>query len=163
VNLVGIVGKKRSGKDTFASVLIADGWKRAAFADPLKVEAADWLGISLVDMEERKDAFRAALQERGAKMRRGDPGYWIKRLVVSIAAAYNHGERIVVTDVRYQNEASWICANGGVLVRLVRAGAPDDDDHASERELDGIEAHRTYTCSSPEEVKRRAMEFIKDA
>jgi hypothetical protein len=163
MNLIGIVGKKRSGKDTFASVLTGRGWKRAAFADVLKAEVADWLGISVEDLEDRKEAFRAALQERGAKMRGGDQGYWIKRLVISIAAAFNHGERIVVTDVRYQNEAAWICANGGVLVRLVRSGAADDDDHASERELDGIETHRTYTCSSPEEVKQRAREFIEDA
>lgn len=35
-SLVGFVGLKRSGKDTAAQGLIARGWKRMAFADPLK-------------------------------------------------------------------------------------------------------------------------------
>lgn len=35
-SLVGFVGLKRSGKDTAAQGLITRGWKRMAFADPLK-------------------------------------------------------------------------------------------------------------------------------
>lgn len=163
MNLIGIVGKKRSGKDTFASVLVEHGWKRAAFADALKEELAEWLGVSVEDIELRKEAFRAALQERGARMRRDDPEYWIKKLVATIAEDFAAGGKVVITDIRYENEAAWIGANGGVLVKMVRAGAPDDDEHPSEREQDRIDVHRTHTCSSPEEVKTRAREFIKDA
>jgi len=163
MNLIGIVGKKRSGKDTFASVLIKSGWRRAAFADALKEEVADWLGVPVEDLELRKEAFRETLQERGSKMRREYPDYWIKKLVAVVADDFRRGNRIVVTDVRYKNEAAWICANGGTVVRMIRAGSTDDDNHASEREQDGIEVHKTYTCFSPEQVKERAREFLKDA
>lgn len=44
-SLVGFVGLKRSGKDTAAQGLIARGWKRMAFADPLKEMSLKLRGV----------------------------------------------------------------------------------------------------------------------
>ena len=44
-SLVGFVGLKRSGKDTAASALIDRGWKRMAFADPLKEMSMNLRGV----------------------------------------------------------------------------------------------------------------------
>ena len=44
-SLVGFVGLKRSGKDTAASALIDRGWKRMAFADPLKEMSMQLRGV----------------------------------------------------------------------------------------------------------------------
>ena len=45
VPLVGIVGLKRSGKDTAAQALVDQGWTRMAFADPLKEMAMKLRGV----------------------------------------------------------------------------------------------------------------------
>lgn len=44
-SLVGFVGLKRSGKDTAAQGLITRGWKRMAFADPLKEMSMNLRGV----------------------------------------------------------------------------------------------------------------------
>nr|DAV25927.1 MAG TPA: deoxynucleoside monophosphate kinase [Caudoviricetes sp.] len=44
-SLVGFVGLKRSGKDTAAQGLITRGWKRMAFADPLKEMSMKLRGV----------------------------------------------------------------------------------------------------------------------
>lgn len=44
-SLVGFVGLKRSGKDTAASALMRRGWKRMAFADPLKEMSMNLRGV----------------------------------------------------------------------------------------------------------------------
>lgn len=49
--VLGISGWKKSGKDTAAEFLISDcGYKRIAFADPLKTQSAVTYGINLGDM-----------------------------------------------------------------------------------------------------------------
>jgi hypothetical protein len=49
--------------------------------------------------------------------------------------------------VRFQNEADWILAAGGILVRVVR---PNHDggagNHVSETQLDGLQCHHTLVA-----------------
>lgn len=45
VPLIGLIGLKRSGKDTAAQGLIQDGWTRMAFADPLKEMSQKLRGV----------------------------------------------------------------------------------------------------------------------
>ena len=45
VPVLGIVGLKRSGKDTAAQALVDQGWTRMAFADPLKEMAMKLRGV----------------------------------------------------------------------------------------------------------------------
>jgi hypothetical protein len=57
--LIGIAGKKRSGKDTAARALVAQlGFRQIAFADPLKALAASFLGWPVEAV--RDDAFKEA-------------------------------------------------------------------------------------------------------
>lgn len=137
--LIGLCGYARSGKDTAAEVLIKAGFTRVAFADALKLDVLTALqrsaeivnrantgqstgGIQvttgLFRSPTTKERFRPLLVEYGRAMRALSPGYWIDRLEADV-----HGvDRVVVTDVRYQNEVSWVQENGGVVIYLDRPG-----------------------------------------
>lgn len=102
--LVGLVGKKRSGKDTFANVLVEEfGFRRIAFADPLKdvaLELDPLVGpasimaldtgtpkmhrlsdvVRVLGWEAAKDnvpEVRRTLQNLGQAVRKYDPDFWL--------------------------------------------------------------------------------------
>lgn len=176
--LVGLIGKKRVGKDTFAAVLVEEfGFTRVAFADPLKEMAltidpiidvgAGWDDeghlYSLNDLvkahswEYVKDTYpeaRRVLQHLGDGVRQFDPEFWV-RAGMAHADGLRRDRRdegkwdasqwpVVITDVRYPNEADAIREAGGILVRIVRPGVDDGDTHASETALDGYETAHTF-------------------
>lgn len=151
--LVGLVGVKRSGKDTFARGLAARGYTRVAFADPLRemVEGIDpFLGGHLrlsyilenyggwegVKDTHYADEARRLLQNAGQAVRRYEPDFWLRvGMAKAHEAAYHGSGGAVITDVRYRNEAEAISKAGGILVRVVRPGLVSTDTHASETEL----------------------------
>ena len=53
MRIVGMIGPKGHGKDTAAEALIAKGWLRASFADPLYNEVAQAFGVSRTLLEYR--------------------------------------------------------------------------------------------------------------
>ena len=124
--IVGMIGYARSGKDTAAEALIERGFERRAFADILKAVARDigWDGV-------KDDYGRRLLQNLGASCRHhlGD------RVWIDATLRDAEGRDIVITDVRYRNEAELIAAAGGILVRVTRPGVGPANDHISELEL----------------------------
>jgi hypothetical protein len=154
-HLIGIMGKAGSGKDSFAARLVSHhGYRRLAFADPLKELAvsldpilqldASWGGhhirlteilSSMAGWHQAKQlpAVRQYLQNLGVSVRDyvGEDS-WIR--AVANRAAFVPGP-VVVTDVRFHNEADWIQRAHGALVRIVRPGLDDRDGHVSENEL----------------------------
>ena len=75
--IIGISGKKRSGKDTVYQLIRKDiAYRgnvfiaRAAFGDDIKEEVAKATGKSLAHIEENKERFRPILQWWGADFRR---------------------------------------------------------------------------------------------
>jgi hypothetical protein len=156
--LIGLVGKARSGKDTFARGLVERGYTRVAFADPLRevlegtdplLHAGPWRPARLSVALERQGSFEEAksssygpdirrlLQNLGQAVRRLDEDFWLRAGMESAHKAIYHGSgAAVITDVRYTNEADAIQKAGGVLVRIVRPGLESTDTHASETELD---------------------------
>lgn len=131
--LIGITGLARSGKDTFASLLVRQGYKRIAFADPLKEAVATIAGepAYLYHDDFTKEEFsevlgttrRAAMQALGTDYVRNHlhPDVWIRR-----AVAHWRGSGCVptvISDVRFDNEAQAIKDLGGIVVRMVRAGS----------------------------------------
>lgn len=165
--LIGLVGRKRSGKDTFAAGLVERGYTRVAFADPLRemveeinpivgayayydteldVEAAPVrLSVALRDnggWEGLKDSrygdeARRLLQQSGQAVRRRDPKFWLSAGLAEATGALMEGAPgVVITDVRYRNEADAVHTDGGILVRIVRPDLVSTDTHPSETELD---------------------------
>jgi len=171
--LVGLIGRQRSGKDTFAATLVEEfRYRRVAFADPLRQAAyaldplvgpcalpgdlvAKYRRLSYVvdaiGWESAKDTVpevRATLQRLGTNAIRAlDEDFWVRAGMATVAEHratvrrwpsgefYMPGRPVVVTDVRFPNEAEAVRRAGGVLVRVVRPGA-DGGGHATETALD---------------------------
>ena len=166
--LIGLSGRKRSGKDTFAARLVADhGFVRVALADPMKEMALaidpivdyrftadaqeDRLGYTkLIRLSEivathgwetakARPEVRRLLQRLGTEGGRevlGD-NVWIDAAFARIENLLDAGAPVVVTDVRFTNEAEAIVKAGGQVMRIEREALPPSGDmHPSETELD---------------------------
>ena len=92
MQIIGLYGTKRSGKDTVFKLLkdsskgFSINLRREAFADNLKQEVADVLGIGLDKIENDKERFRPMLQWYGADYRRFFSGeyYWVDQMIRKI-------------------------------------------------------------------------------
>lgn len=149
--ILGLCGTAGSGKDTAAAYLVARcGFRRIAFADTLRTAlyaldphvATPGGTYRLADLVDRKGwdeakkipDVRRLLQRLGTEVGRNliHSEVWVDLALRDI----ERGERIVVTDVRFDNEAAAIKARGGKVVEVVRpdhaglAGA--NGQHASE-------------------------------
>lgn len=159
--LIGLMGRAQAGKDTAAEALVAAGWQRVAFADPLRelayrtdpvVETVHDGGTAHVRLSWLVDRLgwdaakmfpdvRRLLQRLGAEGVRGVIGddTWIGLAVDAIGRHRASGVPVVVTDVRFPNEADVIRRLGGVVVGVVRPGhAPVASTHPSETEQAAI-------------------------
>ena len=160
--IVGFSGYLRSGKDTAAKALLAEGWEHRSFAKALKDMAyalnpiVEVRGVTpplrlagVVDAlgwERAKDAYpeiRALLQRLGTDAGRkvlGDD-IWVETAIKNWMAD-GWSENAVFTDVRFPNEADAIRLRGGMVIRVTRLGtAPVSaaEVHPSETALDGYE------------------------
>ena len=147
--MIGLIGKKGSGKDTVADYLVhRHGYKKHAFATPLKNVCRELFLLEEsqmhdVDQKEKVDVRwgmspRQMMQTVGTDMVRRHLGvdFWLRHMDMTTA----NESRIVLSDVRFPNEAEWVRSQGGKLIRIVRAGEDEDvvDKHASEQEQDKI-------------------------
>jgi len=131
--LVGLSGKQRVGKDTVASYLqLKYNFIRLANADYLKhvSKKVGWDG--------KKDSRgRRLLQQLGVIVRDYDKNFWVGRVAqqVNELKEKDEGVHIVVTDIRFVNEADLIRSLGGRTIRIER-DTGIEDAHISETELD---------------------------
>ena len=153
--LIGLHGKKLSGKDTVGNYLVNKyGFERIAFADPLKQAVANLFDLELervdtfktdgeiplaevilqVGTTEMSYSWREFLQRFGTEMGRMTFGenFWIERWMDAYEATDND---VVVTDVRFDNEARQIIVEGGFVIEVTRPDL-ELDDHVSERGID---------------------------
>jgi hypothetical protein len=154
---IGLIGPAQSGKDTVGARLRQRyGYQRVAFADPLKRAALklDPFIPNHLDVPERLSVIvsrigwdtakvvhpevRRVLQHIGQTVREIDPDFWIRAAFPAIEAAERLNLPVVVTDVRYENEARALRDRGFSMIRVTRPGAGASGDaanHASETEL----------------------------
>ena len=127
--LIGLTGAAGAGKDTIASHLCErHAFVKLALADPLyqmvscmtgipverladrsvKERPVDWLGASP----------RRLLQTLGTEWARDTVGadVWIKHLIRRLDGF----DRVVVTDVRFENEAQAVRNRGGAIIEVIR-------------------------------------------
>lgn len=139
--LIGLIGKARVGKDTAAEYICEQyGLATYSFADPVKQmlepvfgdlfyggdreQPIEWLGKSP----------RQLMQTLGTEWgRQQHPDLWVL-LADQFWKTDNYAQAagLVVTDVRFHNEADWILQSGGVLIEVVREGAEQVNAHSSE-------------------------------
>jgi hypothetical protein len=144
--IIGIHGRKRSGKDTAGTLLqpILGGYLYA-FADPLYQMLAPF-GIRKDDpyWGVNKDtplaifggrSLRYVLQTLGTEWGRNTVS---EDLWVTMAQLKFHsvGPGMIITDVRMPNEAAWVRKQGGVILHMRRREADQVVDlHDSEKPL----------------------------
>ena len=156
--IIGLTGYAQSGKDTIANILVEDyGYTRVAFADKIRdflYEVNPMVGCSpsgylkdyvdLVgwDVAKQKPQVRRLLQDLGVGARKvfGED-FWIKQALVS---TLKH-QKLVVTDVRFINEAGTIRHFEGQIWRIKRNNVAAVNDHISEHELDGYHVDQIFT------------------
>jgi hypothetical protein len=154
---IALIGRARSGKDSVAGRLVEyHDYTRVAFADRLKeaVLALDPLIFNTVHLAEMVELngweaakshaeVRRILQHYGQAIRDIDPDFWIRAAFPAMLGRV----RIVVSDVRYRNEAEALRSAGFTLVRISRPGLPlgVGSDHVSETELADYAADLTIT------------------
>jgi len=177
MKLIGITGRLNAGKDSAAQAFIDAGYRRQSFADPLK-DVVAYLAdedVSLYHDREAKEMpspllgmpRRKALQLMGTEGVRNifGPDFWARRLLHTWEREGR--PHTVVADVRFDNEAQAIRANGGIVVEVIR---PDNDTssfgiqgHASEA---GVSWHLidriVVNGGTPEELHERCRELLKD-
>lgn len=169
MTLIGIAGAKRSGKSTLADGLSCVlGLPEASFAGPIRRFVAEILGITLVELERIKEqpipwldgtTPRQMMQTVGTEWGRQtvDPDLWIKSLLARMPP-----QGCIVSDVRFDNEASAILDNGGIVFRLVRPGLVQDDGHASERGVSNqLVTVELVNCSTPDELVKAALSVLE--
>jgi hypothetical protein len=144
MKIIGISGKKQSGKNTVAK-MIADltslKCEEFAFADSLKQEVAEMCGTYLFTIEENKNLYRPLLQAWGIYKRQTcGADYWIEQVVRKIQSS--SCDIALVTDVRFRNELEALRILGARVVRIVTPEL-SDDQHISETELDNETFHFT--------------------
>lgn len=147
-DIIGITGRKRHGKNTAAEGLVPLGFEVIGFADDLKDAALQlnpriengWRLKTLVERygwEHVKDHYpeaRRILQRLGTDVvRTRDPEFWLKVFRQKLTP----GRKVVVADVRFDNEAELVRSLGGVVVEVVRPDlSTNTDTHASEAGVD---------------------------
>ena len=182
---VGIGHVARVGKDTAAEALCRDlQFQRRSFADPLRDLAYEtnplvtsatrtvntdighgrlqWVLNGSGGWEQAKNMYpevRTFLQNLGSAARKTfGEDFWIERLLASAKGV----DRIVIPDVRHQNEADAIRARGGILIRINRPGRVAAG-HISETALVDFDWDEEFENStSVADLQANVVSFVKN-
>lgn len=150
--LIGLTGKARSGKDTVGDFIKGDMSARGydtvlhySFAAPLKQGLQTMFGWTEDhtdgDLKEAVDEHlgvtpRFAMQSLGTDWARNmiNQNTWVIIAKKRISEAWRRGEHVLITDVRFDNEAQAIRELGGVVIHIERPGQEEiqSNQHASE-------------------------------
>jgi hypothetical protein len=140
--LIGLIGLKQSGKDTFADYLVEKHhFRKLAFAEPVKQICQTMFILTEAQLNDphQKEVVdarwglspRQMMQKVGTDMVRQMWGndFWVKNMDIR-HRQMNHD--VVVSDVRFPNEAQWVRDRGGLLVRIDDGRGQSTDSHSSE-------------------------------
>ena len=144
--VIGFAGKARSGKDTAGKYLVDEyQFLRYSFAQPLKDATKIMFHLTDKQIENKEKAAepwgrspRELYQKVGTDIARNiDVNVWVKG--AEIFKNDNPGRSIVITDVRFSDEAYWIRDQGGIVVYLQSEtrGIYENGEHSSENGMKG--------------------------
>lgn len=156
MQVIGITGRKRHGKDTVARELVLHGFSVVRFADPLKAMLRAFYqvhGLGAVEIERRIEGDlkevpciylngktpRYAMQTLGTEWGRDliDKNLWTDSLQRR-AVVY---DKVAVPDVRFDNECEAVRDIGGKVFRVEarqRVGVTEQSNHSSETSIDTL-------------------------
>ena len=142
--IIGFAGKARSGKDTAGKYLVEEyQFLRYSFAQPLKDATKIMFHLTDKQIENKEKPAepwgrspRELYQKVGTDIARNiDVNVWVKGADMFVKK--NPERSVVVTDVRFSNEAFWIRDQGGIVVYLQSEtrGIYENGEHSSENGL----------------------------
>lgn len=154
MELIGLSGFARSGKDEAAKVLVEEyGFTQVAFADKLREvlyalnpyvvndyedsfrplqEVIDHFGWGSYKETQWGPEIRRLLQRLGTEA--GRETLWDSIWIDAALTDFDEDAKVVVSDPRFYNEFDAIRARGGSVWRIERPGVGPLNDHASETE-----------------------------
>ena len=144
MKIIGVAGPARSGKDTVGDYLVKNcGYKRFAFADPMKDMICALLSCTRDWLEAHKDEHipaigyspRELLQTVGTEWGRNtlNKDFWVDITFRQIANMHEGAwAGVVITDCRFENEAKRIRKEGGIIAHIRREEAATVAEHVSE-------------------------------
>ncbi|RTQ48100.1 hypothetical protein EJV47_16815 [Hymenobacter gummosus] len=152
IQLIGLAGKRGSGKDTVAHLVRelqpGRGWQIRSFGDAIKGVCAVLAGETTAPYYTQPGKAELVptygltrgelLQQVGAALRAWRGPVWIEALLANLPAE----APVIVADLRFPDEAEALRARGGVVWRLEgdplgqRGDGTRDDNHPSETALD---------------------------
>lgn len=154
MRLIGLTGPTGSGKDTVADHLAGvHGFVRLALADPIRDGLQAMLKLpdevfSGRDLKELPIAWigkspRQLMQTLGTEWGRHhiDDDIWLRaaaRRIANIKRGWQYVRGIVVTDIRFANEADWLRRSGGCIWHITGRGLPPAGDAAAHSSEAGI-------------------------
>lgn len=146
--LIGLTGYAGSGKDTVRDILQhRHDFDGIAFADPIRdmlTALLESIGLDTSWLTERELkekpipglglSYRQMAQALGTEWGRTlKESMWLDIAKAKIAMYREYDSQgIVISDVRFPNEAAWVKEQGGVIWRVVRPGIQPVRAHASE-------------------------------
>lgn len=162
VKLIGLSGYARSGKDTVGDYLVKHhGFVKVSFAEPMRqallalnpyLQSSNaWIGegVRLQDVihaygwDGYKGSFwgddiRGLMQRFGTEVGRKQFGedFWVDKASKLIDTYLWQDMNVVITDMRFVNEAKAVEALGGQTWRIERDGVVAANAHVSETALD---------------------------
>lgn len=107
MQVIGIAGAKRAGKDSIANILVQDfGFASIAPGDLIREVLSKVTGISIDTLShpDTKENYRREQQDLGVEIRRvsGDPNFWIQ---ATVRRALDQGvKRLVIPSIRGEEE-----------------------------------------------------------
>lgn len=160
--LVGLTGYAGVGKDAFAkSLKLRGGFERVGFADAVKEMALVlnpvlWFPGKSWDTQEtlssivnkygwegakKAPSVRQYLQVLGTDAVRNIIGNdaWIRAAEAKVIGHLREGRNVVITDVRFPNEAAFVKSYGGTVVKIMRPNVNAVNDHISDTGIDDLE------------------------
>lgn len=131
--ILGLTGAAGAGKNTVADILFRHGFANFGFADPIYRAVVAALGVSPDSLRDRaakekpiewigkspRELLQTLGTEWGRNMVRDD--IWIQLAMRQAQEILQNHRGVILTDVRFQNEAEAIRAAGGTIWRVVRS------------------------------------------
>lgn len=114
--IIGLSGKQFAGKDVLARYLLSQlpGFRQSPIAGAIKVAYAQQHGLTLIELEANKAAYRPGLIALGNWGREQDINYWLHQAL----QFQGHESGLIISDVRLPHEADTLSNRGAMLIRV---------------------------------------------
>jgi hypothetical protein len=182
--LIGLLGKKRAGKDTVADFLnLKYGFIKLVLAQPLKDICKILFNFTddqlYGELKEINDPHwgtspRIVMQYLGTDIFRNQikeilpnigNNFWINSLIPKYLKMKNNNNNCiaVISDIRFQNEIDKIHENGGIIIKIERPSNNIFDDHESEKNIDLLNYdHLIINDKNIPDLYQKVDDLIKD-